>query len=178
VKKLVSVLQNSSIGLADLLDQVSDAIIFTDPHAVIQGWNKSAEKIYQWKRAEVLGVSSHKILPLTNNLKDHNKLLSVLEKKGVWQGEAPQKRRDGSNITILSSISLVKDKTGKKVGYIIINRDISERKKSEDISRFKEEVSRILSSSLDYKKTLNNVVKIVVPGLADWCAVDLRFLFI
>lgn len=34
-------------------------------------------------------------------------------------------------------------------------------------------VSDILSSSLDYQTTLNSIAKIMVPEIADWCAVDM-----
>lgn len=173
MKKLVSLLQKSSLDIASILDQVSDAIAFTDTNSVIQGWNKTAEKMYQWKKSEVVGKSTHEILPLAKNPKAHAKLVSILEKKGVWQGEAEQQCKDGSTITILSSISVVKNQLGVKVGYIMINRDITERKRAENVSLFKAEISRILASSLDYEKTLKNVVKIVVPDIADWCTVDI-----
>src|SRR5579883_95067 len=38
---------------------------------------------------------------------------------------------------------------------------------------FLAEASRLLASSLDYTTTLNTIAQAVVPGLADWCIVDL-----
>lgn len=35
------------------------------------------------------------------------------------------------------------------------------------------EASKILSSSLDYQKTLNTVAELAVPHIADWCAIDI-----
>ena len=35
------------------------------------------------------------------------------------------------------------------------------------------EASRILSSSLDYRATLANLCKLVVPVFADWCSLEL-----
>jgi signal transduction histidine kinase len=35
------------------------------------------------------------------------------------------------------------------------------------------EASKILSSSLDYKITLNTIASLAVPEIADWCAIDL-----
>jgi PAS domain S-box-containing protein len=40
-------------------------------------------------------------------------------------------------------------------------------------SNFLAEAGRILASSLDYQLTLARVARLAVPGLADWCAVDL-----
>ncbi|MDT7542061.1 MAG: hypothetical protein QOE33_1965 [Acidobacteriota bacterium] len=44
---------------------------------------------------------------------------------------------------------------------------------AEQRSNFLAEAGRILSSSLDYQLTLARVARLAVPGLADWCAVDL-----
>jgi len=38
-------------------------------------------------------------------------------------------------------------------------------------SAFLDEASRVLASSLDYQTTLTNVAQLVVPQLADWCAI-------
>lgn len=51
--------------------------------------------------------------------------------------------------------------------------DITHRKKIENELRFLAEASKVLSSSLNYKATLNSVAKLAVPDMADWCAVDM-----
>jgi serine phosphatase RsbU (regulator of sigma subunit) len=38
---------------------------------------------------------------------------------------------------------------------------------------FMAEASRVLASSLDYEETLKRVTRLVVPQIADWCAIDL-----
>ena len=50
--------------------------------------------------------------------------------------------------------------------------DITERHRAEDGLRFLALASEILSSSLDYQETLASVARLAVPGLADWCAID------
>lgn len=51
--------------------------------------------------------------------------------------------------------------------------DITERKRNEVRSRFLAEASQLLSSSLDYRTTLENLASLAVPRLADWCAIDI-----
>jgi hypothetical protein len=51
-------------------------------------------------------------------------------------------------------------------------RDITERKRAEDVLRFWAESGATLTSSLDYRTTLANVARLAVPTLGDWCAVD------
>jgi signal transduction histidine kinase len=51
--------------------------------------------------------------------------------------------------------------------------DITEHRRSEQASTFLARASALLSASLDYEAILAHVAQLVVPGLADWCAVDM-----
>jgi PAS domain S-box-containing protein len=48
-----------------------------------------------------------------------------------------------------------------------------ERERAEETQRFLAEAGEVLSSSLDYHTALSSVARLVVPTLADWCAVDI-----
>lgn len=56
---------------------------------------------------------------------------------------------------------------------LLVFTDITERKQAEERLRFLAEASRILATSLDYTVTLENVARTAVPGIADWCTIDL-----
>src|SRR5205823_7124621 len=49
-----------------------------------------------------------------------------------------------------------------------------EAQQSRERLEFLAEASRILSTSLDYGRTLQQVARLIVPRLADWCSVDIR----
>lgn len=62
----------------------------------------------------------------------------------------------------------------QKINAVIGNlRDITEQKQHEISLTYLAEASKILSSSLDYKTTLKNVVKLAVPKIADWASIDI-----
>ena len=71
--------------------------------------------------------------------------------------------------------------SGKTIeGAVTITHDLDERKQIEDALRASEEqehilseVSKLLTSTLDYQETLANIAHLIVPQLADWFAVDL-----
>ena len=65
------------------------------------------------------------------------------------------------------------DEQGEVEATITIIEDVTERKRAELRSEFLAEASAALASSLDYEQTLRNVADLAVPGIADWCAVDL-----
>lgn len=65
-----------------------------------------------------------------------------------------------------------RDEEGNVVGMTIVAINITERVRSEQRSQFLVQASELLSSSLDYETTLQQIAKSMVPVLADWCAVD------
>ena len=50
--------------------------------------------------------------------------------------------------------------------------DITDLKQAEETQRLLAEAGRVLAGSLDYEETLRSVAWLAVPGLADWCTVD------
>jgi PAS domain S-box-containing protein len=57
--------------------------------------------------------------------------------------------------------------------HLSILRDVTERKRVEDALELLAETGDLLSESLDYQVTLQNVARLAVPLLADWCVLDL-----
>ena len=52
--------------------------------------------------------------------------------RGHWQGEVRQYRRDGTELCILGSITLLKDDADTPIGIVAVNHDITERKRTEE----------------------------------------------
>ena len=52
-------------------------------------------------------------------------------------------------------------------------RDVTLRRQTEEAEHFLDRATAILASSLDYETTLTEVARLIVPRLADWCAIDL-----
>ncbi|MEH2314140.1 MAG: PAS domain S-box protein [Nostoc sp.] len=79
-------------------------------------------------------------------------------------------RKDGSRFPILIGASHFKGTIDRGAFFIL---DTTERKQAEETLRYIGEISSVLSTSLDYEQTLQQIAKISVPHLADWCSVDI-----
>ncbi|MFN6464581.1 MAG: PAS domain S-box protein [Nostoc sp. DedVER02] len=79
-------------------------------------------------------------------------------------------RKDGSRLPILAGGSHFEG-TVDGGAFFVLN--ITERKQAEERLRYIAQVSSVLSTSLDYEETLEQIAKISVPQLADWCSVDI-----
>lgn len=129
---------------ADLLQNVSDAVIATNMNFTILSWNKAAEKIYGWTAAEAMGQDIRHLLLTLYPDDNRQEVLAQLRQEGFWQGEIIQTGKDGTPINIFASASLLKDRTGNPTGFVAVNRDITERKQAEEALR---ESERILNAT-------------------------------
>jgi PAS domain S-box-containing protein len=127
---------------AQLVENVSDAIISTDLDFNIITWNKAAERIYGWKVEEVVGKNLNDIIPVFYPYNEEEEVLKSFYENGFWNGEVIQYRKDRNHINILTSVSLIKDISNIPIGTVGINRDITQRKKIEENLRESEEKFR------------------------------------
>lgn len=66
------------------------------------------------------------------------------------------------------------DETRKVRLAVTIFKDFTERKRIEDSLKYLDESNRVLASSLDYELTLDQIARLAVPKIADWCMIDIR----
>lgn len=115
---------------AELLDHAQEAILVRDLEGRILFWNKSAERIYGWSAEEVRGMNADDLLnqkPLSQ-LEEANRALS---EKGEWIGELQQMTRARETLLAESRWTLVRDNQNQSKSILVVNSDITERKRLE-----------------------------------------------
>jgi PAS domain S-box-containing protein len=115
---------------ATLLDLANDAIFVRNAEDKITYWNQGAERLYGWTSAEVLGRSTHEVL--------HTEFpvpVSQILQSDRWEGELRHNRKDGSQITVASRWTTLRNNDGKAVGWLEINTDITARRRVEEAAR-------------------------------------------
>ena len=119
---------------AGLLDLTHDTIFVRDMKDVITYWNRGAEELYGWKKAEAVGRISHQLMqtifptPLEG-------ITAELLRTGRWEGELVHTNKDGTQAIVASRWSLQKDARGRPVAILETNNDISDRKRAEEALR-------------------------------------------
>ncbi len=115
---------------ASLIDKAQDAIGVRDLEHRLIYWNKGAQRLYGWIAEEVIGKNADELLYKEESSRLIEAKKNVIE-KGEWTGELYQITKDGKEIIVESRWTLVHDDEGKPKSILIINTDITERKKLE-----------------------------------------------
>lgn len=97
----------------------------------------------------------------------------ILKEQSCLDEEFRVMRPDGSYKWVRCKGDIIFNSEGKPEHLVGVCYDITDRKQISDTLEFLNEASKILSSSLDYKTTLQSVSSLAVPHIADWCSVDM-----
>ena len=93
---------------ANILENLSEAVITTDARLNIRSWNKGAENIYGWKAEEVIGKLSSDILPSRYIGRTRDEVYQEFMEKGSLTTELISRRKDGSEVTLLVTGTLLR----------------------------------------------------------------------
>ena len=139
--------EKDSATLAAIVNSADDAIISTQD-AVIQTWNKGAERLLGWSAAEATGQPVTIIIPPTHLDEMRDIFVRLNRGERVPHFETVRQRKDGSLVDVSLTVSPVK--RGERVVEASgILRDISERKRMQAALKASEERFRLLAENID-----------------------------
>jgi signal transduction histidine kinase len=174
-----SALYHSELQFRRLLDKLPAGAYTCDPQGLITYFNQQAVQL--WGRAPKLNdpvdrfCGSFKLFSADGSPLTHDQCWMALALRidQEYNGhEIIIERPDGQRLTALAYANPIHDEAGKLLGAVNVLVDITERKRVELAQRLVAEASHLLATSLDYTLALTNLAQLVVPDLADWCAVD------
>jgi two-component system, cell cycle sensor histidine kinase and response regulator CckA len=149
---------------AALLNKARDAIMVMDLNGTITFWNQSAEKLYGWRREETIGKENTSRLTRPDLPKQQDALAQTLE-RGEWHGDLQQVTRDNRSIFVESRWSLIRDSENRPRSILIINSDITEKKKLESHFLRSQRLESIGTLAGGIAHDLNNVLTPILVSL-------------
>lgn len=124
---------------AELVENVTDAIISCDLDFHIITWNKAAEALYGWKAEEVISQDWDSLCQTNYKEISRKQLTDELFTSGNWRGEFEQRRKDGKHVYVQSYFSIVRSESGVPARIVSVNRDISQSRVTEAALRESEQ---------------------------------------
>jgi diguanylate cyclase (GGDEF)-like protein/PAS domain S-box-containing protein len=119
--------------LAAIVESSDDAIIGKDLNGIITSWNKGAERIYGYAAGEVIGRHISMLVPSSQA----DEIPLILEKirrgERVEHYETIRVTKAAGQIFISLTVSPIRDAAGAIIGASTISRDITRRRKYEEM---------------------------------------------
>ncbi len=115
--------------LSAIVESSLDAIVSTTPDGAICQWNDGAERLFGYRRDEVLGRSDAILVPADRRAELERVRAALRRGESVGPFETVRVCKDGRRAFISQSVALVVDASGAVLGESSIARDITERKR-------------------------------------------------
>ncbi|BAY78215.1 multi-sensor hybrid histidine kinase [Nostoc linckia NIES-25] len=171
-KQSEQTLRESEAKFRSLVESNMIGIGFWEKDGKIAEANDALLNMLGYSRAELVSgkLDWQSLTPPEYASLDEQGLIQLQNSPFCTPYEKEYIRKDGSRLPILIGGSHFE---GTLEGGAFFVLDITERKQAEERLRYIAQVSSLLSTSLDYEQTLEQIAKISVPQLADWCSVDI-----
>jgi two-component system, cell cycle sensor histidine kinase and response regulator CckA len=114
--------------LATIVDSSADAIIAQDLNGIVTTWNKSAERIFGYAVADIVGTSILQLAPPDRQREETQILESIRNGESVENLQTVRLTRGGRRIDVSITASPIRDATGRIIGASELTRDVTERR--------------------------------------------------
>ena len=147
---------------ANLLELASDAIVVRDLDEKVRFWNDGARRLYGWTPEEALGGDFVKMTYEEPTAFEEAK--KILFRKKEWSGEARKIRKGGNEMIVASRWTLLSDDSGKPRAILVIDSDISEKKRMETLFLRNQRLESIGQLAGGIAHDLNNILSPILMG--------------
>jgi PAS domain S-box-containing protein len=121
--------------LAAIVSSSDDAIISKTLDGRITSWNAGAARIFGYQPKEIIGQPIIRIIPPELQHEEEEILAKLRRGKRVKHFDTVRIAKDGRRIDVSLTVSPLRDSAGNIVGASKVARDISERKRGEELQR-------------------------------------------
>jgi two-component system cell cycle sensor histidine kinase/response regulator CckA len=132
---------------AQILDQVHDSVVSTDPQGYVLTWNRGAERLFGFSASEALGKHISFVYPADQHGFLQRDVIAPLKAKGRHETEVRMRRKSGADFYAHLSLSLLRDREGTVSGMIGYAIDITDRRRAEQMLQDSEERFRRLAEN-------------------------------
>jgi PAS domain S-box-containing protein len=166
----------SNAALAAIIDISADAVIALDEAFHIVRFNRGAEQIFGWTEGEMLGQPLDRLLPMAARALHRGHVRTFAEGHVAARRMAERRtiaglRRSGEEFPAEASIARV-TVDGERT-FMVTLRDVSDRKRTEDLHRMLAMAGWVLAASLDIDSTMATITELPLPLLGDWSLLEL-----
>jgi PAS domain S-box-containing protein len=134
---------------AALLELTQDSVFVIDLEGRVQFWSRGAEAMMGYSKTEATGNIAHEMLHTEFPL-PFEEIIAELMRVGHWEGDLIKTARDGRRVVVSGRWALQWGKRDQAPRVLVINSDITERKRTEESLVLQKEQLRALAERLQW----------------------------
>ncbi|MGH2809638.1 MAG: PAS domain-containing sensor histidine kinase, partial [Actinomycetota bacterium] len=119
--------------LVAIVESTDDTVIAYSLDGTVQSWNAGAESLYGYPAEEMIGRAFTEIVPDDLLAEAERNLATVARGEKIRDFETRRKTESGQMVDVSITISPILDPSGKVIGLSSIGRDITKRKRAEQV---------------------------------------------
>jgi len=157
-------LKDENQKLNNIVEAIPLALIIMDKQGRVKDWNLNARKLFGWESSEILGCPNP-VIPLEEEYDYRTLYDHVLQGNTVTDYDLSVYHKNGSMIHINLSMSLLRNLEGAVNGFVVMAKDVSERKAAEKKLVEKEAQLRMITDSMH-----DLIVRVDVNGVINYAS--------
>ncbi len=134
---------------AALLELTQDSVFVIDMEGVVLFWSRGAEAMLGYTKAQATGRIAHELL-CTEFPVPFSAIRAELMRVGHWEGDLIKTAQDGRRVVVSGRWALQWGKRDQAPRVLVINSDITERKRGEESLILQKEQMRALAERLQW----------------------------
>jgi len=171
--------------LATILRSSPMGIYALGADGLVSLWSESAERMFGWSHAEAIGRPDPTLAPGAAGIEELGTAPTNRDEVRYTRSGAPLEvtlslsripsPKDGRPGTLVMATNAIRYRRLERERLQLLERErsaLADAEAADYRARFLSTGSALLDGSLDYIVTLNNLARLAVPGLADYCLVD------
>ena len=158
--------------LAAIVASAGDAIVGRGMDGTILAWNESAERLFGYRAAEMVGSNTDRMIPDEDRSDAAHLFGRAAAGHTVGLAHAVRIARDGRRVDVGLTISPINDAAGRVIGTSTIYRDITEQLRVQEEIRLRERLAAVERLAAGLAGEFNNLVT-AITSYAELLLLDL-----
>jgi PAS domain S-box-containing protein len=165
-------LERTRALLAAIVVSSEDAIASKSLEGIVTSWNDSAERLFGYSAAEMIGQSIMKIIPPELQDEERGILAKLRAGQRIERFETSRITKTGERVEVSLTVSPVRDRSGTIIGAAKVAHDITARKRAEcalsEEAHALETLNRV-GKAVAAQLELESIVQIVTDAATELC---------
>jgi PAS domain S-box-containing protein len=145
--------------LVTAIEQSAECIVITDTEGVIEYVNPAFESVTGYSIAEATGQTCRILKSGKQSPEVYQQLWGTIKQDKIWRGRLINRKKDGTMYEQETTISPVFDSAQRRMGFVAINRDITEQIKLETQLRQSQKLEAIGQLAGGIAHDFNNLLQ-------------------